>query len=68
MGKLPNLKLSNLFHNHFSSLKLLHKTDIKCHNMTFYCLFPADTGTVGSTTSTGIDDQADRISQINTCV
>ncbi len=47
---------------------MLHKTDIKRHNMKFYCLLPASTGTVGSTPSTGIDGQADRISQIYTCV
>ena len=54
-------------------LDLLHKTDIKCHIMTFYCLLPAflrnatqTTGTVGSTPSTGINGQADRIPQIYT--
>ena len=34
--------------------------------VTFSCLLPASTGTVGSTPSTGINGQADRISQIYT--
>ncbi len=47
---------------------LLHKTDIKRHNMTFYCLLPASTEAVGGYSSTGIHGQADRISQIDTSV
>ena len=48
---------------------LLHKTDIKRHKrdiLMFYFLLPPET--VGSTPSTGIDGQADRISQIYTGV
>ncbi|NES65387.1 MAG: DUF1963 domain-containing protein, partial [Okeania sp. SIO2D1] len=40
---------------------LLHKTDIKRHNMTFYCLLPASTEAVGGYSSTGINGRLDRI-------
>ena len=36
------------------SRQLLHKTDIKRHNMTFYCLLPASAEAVGGYSSTGI--------------
>jgi len=47
---------------------VLRRRGVALHNVTFYCLLPASTGTVGSTPSTGINRQADRISQINTGV